>query len=536
MKQHSGRRGIVASVGAFVVAAALAFSGAAAAQAAPTIPRGTQKGNLHITKLSTPTGDPDDANGAQVTSQDWPAGSAAIPGVTFTVQKVQGIDLSTNAGWQAAQKATLSYGAGGTNPQVLEQPGGSALGLQTPGATGTTDNTGVPKNGGSDAFQNMDIGLYLVTETGTPAGVTPAVPFLVTLPMTDPTNQSAWVYDVYVYPKNAKINAPVKTVADSSVRQTGTNFEWTIESGVPRLPGATAGAWLAPTSYVIEDTLSTHLNYVSTVVKIGSTTLVAGQNATTGDYHVTGTATVVFNADGLAKLQAAATNAANTVSVTHTTSAKPSAAGEVVTNTATVKVNNEATGLTSTPVAVRYGALSFNKQTPNGAALTGAKFKVFTTKSDAEAGSGTGLIGEQTSAGANATVSFSGLRASNFANGALITSKADWTVYWVTETAAPTGYELLAQPIPVVVEVDENGASAVTQVQVDANGKPAIDGNGAFVNATALTKIVNVEKNAGFALPLTGGMGTAFLTIGGIAILAIVLVVARRRRSEEATQ
>jgi LPXTG-motif cell wall-anchored protein len=55
------------------------------------------------------------------------------------------------------------------------------------------------------------------------------------------------------------------------------------------------------------------------------------------------------------------------------------------------------------------------------------------------------------------------------------------------------------------------------------------------VGTDNFTSITNVEKNAGFTLPLTGGSGTAALTIGGIAILAAVLVVARRRRAYEAT-
>ena len=106
-------------------------------------------------------------------------------------------------------------------------------------------------------------------------------------------------------------------------------------------------------------------------------------------------------------------------------------------------------------------------------------------------------------------------------------------MYWISETVAPGGYELLAEPIPVVVAVDAAGVSTVTQVSVDANGKPVLD-EADFAEASVLTTIVNVEKNAGFVLPLTGGMGTAILAIAGVALLAVVLIVARRRRSADA--
>ena len=43
--------------------------------------------------------------------------------------------------------------------------------------------------------------------------------------------------------------------------------------------------------------------------------------------------------------------------------------------------------------------------------------------------------------------------------------------------------------------------------------------------------VVNVPTATGGFSPLTGGMGTAMLTILGLAILAAVIVVARRRRA-----
>ena len=87
--------------------------------------------------------------------------------------------------------------------------------------------------------------------------------------------------------------------------------------------------------------------------------LTAGADATSGDYYVSDAANIVFNTAGLNKLKnAASADPAVGVTTTITTNAKSSAAGQVLTNTATVKVNDEETGLTSEAAAVRYGVLT----------------------------------------------------------------------------------------------------------------------------------------------------------------------------------
>lgn len=55
---------------------------------------------------------------------------------------------------------------------------------------------------GIAAFENLELGFYVVVETTTPDKVTtPVEPFLVSVPMTT-TNGDNWLYDVHVYPKN----------------------------------------------------------------------------------------------------------------------------------------------------------------------------------------------------------------------------------------------------------------------------------------------------------------------------------------------
>lgn len=89
--------------------------------------------------------------------------------------------------------------------------------------------------------------------------------------------------------------------------------------------------------------------------------------------------------------------------------------------------------------------------------------------------------------------------------------------YYLKETKAPDGYNLLKEPIKIVVTGD-----AVT-------GKPVIkvDNNG---TATVVKK-VEVQNNKGSILPSTGGMGTTLIyVVGSILVLASGIVLFSKRK------
>lgn len=89
--------------------------------------------------------------------------------------------------------------------------------------------------------------------------------------------------------------------------------------------------------------------------------------------------------------------------------------------------------------------------------------------------------------------------------------------YYLKETKAPDGYNLLKEPIKIVVTDD-----AVT-------GKPVIkvDNNG---TATVVKK-VEVQNNKGSLLPSTGGMGTTLIyVVGSILVLASGIVLFSKRK------
>lgn len=90
-------------------------------------------------------------------------------------------------------------------------------------ATATTCANGIAE------FPNLQLGLYVVVETGTPDKVTsPVKPFLVSVPMTKASNPSEWLYNIHVYPKNGTTYGEVKIVKYGRV---GSDTEGTL-SGV----------------------------------------------------------------------------------------------------------------------------------------------------------------------------------------------------------------------------------------------------------------------------------------------------------------
>ena len=87
----------------------------------------------------------------------------------------------------------------------------------------------------------------------------------------------------------------------------------------------------------------------------------------------------------------------------------------------------------------------------------------------------------------------------------------DADTYYLTETAAPAGYNKLAGP--VTVTIDHNGYVNATETLT-----------------TGVTRI-EVENNTGSELPSTGGMGTTiFYVVGGLLMAAAVVLLVTKKK------
>lgn len=119
-------------------------------------------------------------------------------------------------------------------------------------------------------------------------------------------------------------------------------------------------------------------------------------------------------------------------------------------------------------------------------------------------------------------------------NGLFKVAGLDAGTYWLKETKAPAGYNLIKTPIKVAIMATlgatQEGVSSVTSLTISVDDKTAVDG-------TVSTGVVamDVENNKGVTLPETGGMGTTlFYIVGGILVVgAAALLIARRRSNSE---
>ncbi len=332
-------------------------------------------------------------------------GNACTPlnGVTFTLYKVDGIDLTTNDGWTAIQ--------GLTAPET-----GTTVG----GHTSTQVSAQVTAGQGVASWNNLDLGLYLVVETdlGNPqTGVVLASkPFLVTLPY---NTNNAWNYDVHVYPKNS-VAQITKQVTDDVTQAgyKGQGVKWTITADVP--PG---GEGQPITAYSLQDTIPAGLTHVSTTLALSG-----GGTLDPADYTCTTVVVCTFTTSGIAKLQAAGGQQVVMTIITDVTDVAQANQG-VFTNTASVTINGVTQ--TATEATTTWGQLTVSKfDQANKGTLTGAVFK---------------LCVEQdctTEVETNLTTD---------AQGRIVVPVLRPGTYYLVETTPPVGYALDATPQAVTV-------------------------------------------------------------------------------------
>lgn len=549
-------------------AIALAFGGAAAANAdpganGPLILPGA--GDNPITgTVTVHKHEQGDAAGTPADGLLQELSNPTIPGVEFTAQRVESfihegteynLDLTTNEGWQTASQ--LVYNAAKDSWSFNNEDVLPTFGTDVVRTTGPADGDYVDA-----VFADLPVGLYHFEETAYPSDVTPSAPWVMTVPLTHPKELNSWLYDIHVYPKNSTTSI-TKTVADAAGVKLGDAVTWTIKGDLPRTanPGfdsdedasLTNLEFLAPTAYVIKDQLDPRLTLSSVAVSLinGSGDPITGAaELVADDYTVVpdpaegagANVSITFKTSGLEKLGLAGSTTGAQVQVivgtsVNSVSTLPAVDGEipgVISNQAILFPNQPSVdkdeGIPSDVPVTKWGDILIKKvdASNNTVNIEGAVFSVFESKAAAEAGNnpivfpGGSAVTEFTT-GPDGTVRISGLRQSGWADNQVqlpyldasggqtadidegVSDNPKYRTYWLVEVKSPTGYELLAEPIEVIVT--------------------------AAGETVAVTQIENAPSNAGFELPLTGGMGTALFTILGVGILAAVLVVARRRQS-----
>lgn len=497
-------RRLSAAVGVLALTTAAAFVAVAPASGV------TEPGNIDPAEIRSLTLHkfalgPD--NGQQIgTGQELQPGSVrgdALAGATFTAALVQGVDLTTPEGWNQVANLTPAAAA---NRVIAENT-----------YTATTGTDGIARfDAGPASPTGLPIGLYLVTETVLPAGATnPAAPFLVTLPFPTgpggaPSNQ--WIYDVHAYPKNAVTDLTktrVPALANTVEARNPDLIRWAINQEIPTL-----AAGDSVSAFSLTDSLPGELEYLATGPAGVAPTSVrvtnasgAPQNFVNGtDYNLvftettdprTQTLTVTFTDPGLARLTGLQ---GGDVTLTVLSRAIAIPSNGIITNNASSVVNGASeTVAGNTPIG-QLTVYAFQNENGLRTPLAGAVYRVYLNQNDATLGQNPVLIDgiQDWPTGANGFVEIPIITPGN---------------YYVREITPPAGFQL---PQP-----------SQTQTQV-------ISGPSSVVEPTRNYVEFEHDQVPSFALPLTGGDGALWFTVGGIGLLSIALgggIVAARRRA-----
>ena len=528
MHSLTTRRGLGLAAAMTLAAGALV---APTGAAAPADPNGSTIDPDAATTLTIHKCEQTDTNGVKEGdgNEDPAAECKPVSGVEFTITKLS-VDLTTSKGWETLAKLK------GDVSQTKDLKSGTVQKITTGGD-------------GLAAFTDAqtEVGAYLVSETRTPDKVIPAEDFVVTLPMTNPQDTTAWNYNVHVYPKNT-ISGVDKQVTDKPAPGSGHDITYTITTSIPKVdyPG---GARIK--RYEVVDQLDKRIkkDALTPVVKI------VGQNgmtlANTTDYTLITAdgadhnwVTIQLTEEGRRKASEARYNGNGEtkiqVTLTATFDANVDLEGDL-SNTAGLIPNDspnfiwdpnrpgtKVPGIPTTPALSKYGKVVVTKTGTDDLAdkttYNGAQFQVYectktasgATLRDADPSTSTvdplTIAGQKTfTTSGQGVVEINYLRANDYVNG-VAKSQDQLTAedhYCLVETKAPEGYSLQADPIPFRVMAEKATAKAATAVTV-----------------------TDVPKNAGFRLPLTGANGVIFLTVAG-ALLVIggaVSAYANKRR------
>lgn len=486
---------------ASLVACSLTFAGASAFAAdsdkAPWDNNAPTTGSLTIEKLKDGTNEP-------------------VPGAEFTVTLVtsvvkKGIDLKTEKGWKDLAKQVDDLNKGAVTPTL-----GTSQKMET--------NTE-----GKAKFDALGVGLYEVKESKVPAGYSSDVrPFYITIPqITKGANGSknpVYTYDVTVKPKNKDVSSEITKTADTTKTVVaGDQISYEIEAGVNKSKESNGGVDLTKDDlqgYTIFDDApnNTYTDLPDGVKKVtvGQTELVKNTDYTIVANEATPGAAdrtrlkVKFTDPGLEKIAAAVNadpKARVKVQLTFTISANY-AKDEIVNKFGFIPGYNPGKGETPpSPVTppTKPGAdpnpktvfRNFQIKKVSAKAgtkvLSGAKFKLFANKDDAEKCAkdpsvtdnckGASAFGEKTTEDTGLTDQVKAIVNQTF---------------YAVETEAPDGYARSNQLTEV--KIPENNADNPYMVTIE--------------------NVPTSDSGNWFTLPKTGATGVIIFALAGLALVA----------------
>ena len=440
--------------------------------------------------------------------------------------------------WVASQSASSFDTQLGTGSQIESKVTG------TTGADGRilfTSNSSEVITGDESTKQIDGQGLYLIVETYAPETViTRSHPFIVSLPMTDKTNQDNWIFNVYAYPKNNTATTKVEkniieinNESSTNIAEGGASAQANIGDIITyQVPVTAVVPDAGLTQLGITDTMSRGLTFqtdtdiaASTDVDVYTGDTVDEDNkvptnhysvsATTNQDGVT-TLTVNFTSDGLNVVNTG-TNKNPHFLFVYQAELNENAVLGTTGNTNSVDMvynyTNNPTPVTvdgQTTTVYTWG-IDLTKQGDDGTSLVGVEFTLSENNNnlsfvyDSEIAAyvpGTGF-------GASPTLT-------SMTGGKIVIRGLDAGTYTLTEIKTNLGYTLLKDSIDIVIAGDTSTGSADGSTVDGENVTVNSDGSSSY----ALVPLT-VVNNRGFDLPQTGAAGTALFAIVGIVLAAV---------------
>ncbi len=392
-------------------------------------------------------------------------------------------------------KLTLTQKAGETTYVVEFQDGFSASKFAEYLKTNVNTKRGIQLtvSGGKATASNLDLGYYFVkTTTGALCNLTTTKP-------------EAKIYDKNIGPEIDKTQKDENNTAIAGDVQLGQKINYEITGKVPSTTGYDTY------TYKITDTMSNGLTFNKDVkVSIDGTDVTTATDVTVkytpDDTNATGFELTIPVKNYQEKI-------GTTISVKYTATVNKNAVGKVENNTAKLEYSNKPgtneTG-TTTPVEKKvYTAKVVVDKVEKGTEtkLANAEFVLY--KKDT-ATSAVTYYKLTTTAGTNeakvewvdnatdATV----LKTDT--NGAAEFIGLSDGTYYLKETKAPEGYNVLTADVEITIAGNENDTTTLTHTQ-------------------------KVENNKGTLLPETGGIGTIGLTALAVAVVACALFLPKKK-------
>ena len=454
----------------------------------------------------------------------------AVPGQTYNAYQILYLEsynkdsgayaYKANSAWETWLKTQTSYVSFDAQGYVTWVEGADAAAFaklaqaeaakMTADATATAPAAAEGKTYSTVTFSNLKLGYYLVDTT------------LGTLCSLNTTNPNVVMEEKNEVPTN------VKTVEEDSTGKYGEKNDADIGQTVNFKSTITAQA--GAENYVFHDTMSAGLTLDKASIKVNNVDVTDSQgNDVSGDNY-----TVSYpsgeGADGctfeiaFAQSYLDTITAATTITITYSATLNENATVGLEGNPNTSKLSygeiNETTGKpgsTTPPSETKTYTWDVDvfKYTMNGeteTALAGAKF---TLSKNANGSNPIALVSEGNNVYRVAKTGETGTvtEITTDATGKFTVKGLDADTYYLTETAAPAGYNKLAGPVTIVI--GENGV---------VNGT---------TEAPQGVDEVKVLNQTGTELPSTGGIGTTiFYVLGGVLVVGAAVLLVTKKRME----